>query len=89
MVSFPHLHGMPFSKVPTYLFCVQSQMSSYADPELAVIGLDAKLLCKSGVVVPSTQRCLLDIDEYGDVIGCRDLSHLDHCGKFYLYRDAP
>lgn len=39
-------------------------------------------LCRSGKIVPIAQRCILDYDVYGDVTGCRDLSHLDDCGIF-------
>lgn len=49
-------------------------------------------LCRSGKIVPIAQRCILDYDVYGDVTGCRDLSHLDDCGIFlspenmYIYK---
>lgn len=42
-------------------------------------------LCRSGKIVPMSQRCILDYDVYGDVTGCRDLSHLDDCGIYDAY----
>ncbi|XP_062589196.1 uncharacterized protein LOC134250867 [Saccostrea cucullata] len=36
-------------------------------------------LCRTGKIVPISRRCILDYDVYGDIIGCRDLSHLDEC----------
>ncbi|XP_061178746.1 uncharacterized protein LOC133187405 [Saccostrea echinata] len=36
-------------------------------------------LCRTGKIVPISQRCILDYDVYGDILGCRDLSHLDNC----------
>ncbi|VDI79049.1 Hypothetical predicted protein [Mytilus galloprovincialis] len=38
-------------------------------------------LCSRGQSVPSNVLCLLDYDERGEIIGCRDLSHLSNCGK--------
>jgi len=38
-------------------------------------------LCKSGTSFNTRNRCILDFDVYGDVIGCRDLTHLNDCGK--------
>ncbi|XP_063417889.1 G-protein coupled receptor GRL101-like [Mytilus trossulus] len=39
-------------------------------------------LCSRGQSVPSNVLCLLDYDERGEIIGCRDLSHLSNCEKF-------
>ncbi|XP_062589227.1 uncharacterized protein LOC134250885 isoform X2 [Saccostrea cucullata] len=36
-------------------------------------------LCRTGKIEPLSIHCILDYDVYGDVIGCRDLSHLDDC----------
>ncbi|XP_061178754.1 uncharacterized protein LOC133187411 [Saccostrea echinata] len=36
-------------------------------------------LCRTGKIESLSNRCILDYDVYGDVIGCRDLSHLDDC----------
>lgn len=41
--------------------------------------LNVDFLCRSGKIIPIAQRCILDYDVYGDVTGCRDLSHLDDC----------
>lgn len=40
-----------------------------------------KAVCKNGVNVDVTVQCVLDYDQYGEVIGCRDLSHLENCGE--------
>lgn len=54
--------------------------------------VNVDFLCRSGKIVPIAQRCILDYDVYGDVTGCRDLSHLDDCGIFlssenmYIYK---
>ena len=37
--------------------------------------------CKSGTYFKPEEKCILDFYVYGDVTGCRDLSHLDDCGK--------
>ncbi|XP_076115699.1 uncharacterized protein LOC143083057 [Mytilus galloprovincialis] len=39
-------------------------------------------LCSRGQSVPSNVLCLLDYDERGEIVGCRDLSHLSNCEKF-------
>ena len=36
--------------------------------------------CKDGATVPGSLRCIMDIDIYGDLSGCRDMSHLEQCG---------
>ena len=38
-------------------------------------------LCRSGRTIPVSMRCILDYDVYDDEKGCRDLSHLDDCGR--------
>ncbi|XP_069101259.1 uncharacterized protein [Argopecten irradians] len=38
-------------------------------------------LCRSGVSVSTSEVCLMDYDEYEEMKGCRDLSHLDHCSN--------
>ncbi|OWF42800.1 G-protein coupled receptor GRL101 [Mizuhopecten yessoensis] len=38
--------------------------------------------CRSGISVDNGQICILDYDEYGEIRGCSDLSHLDDCSTF-------
>ena len=28
--------------------------------------------------------CILEKDRHGDIIGCRDMSHLANCGKYFI-----
>ena len=42
---------------------------------------NAKLVCDNGQVYDARHRCLLDMNEYGDIKYCRDMSHLQQCGK--------
>ncbi|OWF35041.1 G-protein coupled receptor GRL101 [Mizuhopecten yessoensis] len=46
------------------------------------IGESARFLCRSGISVDKSVYCLMDYDEYGEIKGCRDLSHLDYCSDF-------
>ncbi|XP_052087445.1 G-protein coupled receptor GRL101-like [Mytilus californianus] len=39
-------------------------------------------LCSRGQSVPSNVLCVLDYDVKGELIGCRDLSHLSSCERF-------
>jgi uncharacterized protein (UPF0210 family) len=43
---------------------------------------NAKLVCDNGQVYDAKHRCLLDMNEYGDIKYCRDMSHLQQCGKY-------
>ncbi|KAL5014485.1 hypothetical protein ScPMuIL_008755, partial [Solemya velum] len=45
-----------------------------------------KAVCKNGVNVDVTVQCVLDYDQYGEVIGCRDLSHLENCAEHVCER---
>ncbi|XP_060084391.1 uncharacterized protein LOC132563668 [Ylistrum balloti] len=38
--------------------------------------------CRSGISIANQQICILDYDEYGEIQGCSDLSHLDDCDAF-------
>lgn len=39
--------------------------------------------CRGGKIFSSNVVCLLDYDEHGEIVGCRDLSHLSSCGKYH------
>ncbi|XP_069141896.1 G-protein coupled receptor GRL101-like [Argopecten irradians] len=39
-------------------------------------------ICRSGIVMDNRYICILDYDEYGEIKGCSDLSHLDDCDGF-------
>ncbi|XP_060063809.1 uncharacterized protein LOC132544254 [Ylistrum balloti] len=41
-----------------------------------------RYLCRSRISINYTYRCLRDYDEYGELKGCKDLSHLDDCENF-------
>ena len=45
--------------------------------------------CGHGVTVPKDTRCLYNLDEFWNIIGCRNLAHLQDCGKarFFLLVD--
>ncbi|XP_033745945.1 uncharacterized protein LOC117331366 [Pecten maximus] len=47
----------------------------------------ARFLCRSSISVNKSEYCLMDYDEYGEMKGCRDLSHLDHCSDFVCPQD--
>ena len=48
------------------------------------------MVCKNGHITEMSTWCVMDIDLYGDIIGCRDLSHLENCGKdTELYQHLP
>ena len=38
--------------------------------------------CASGYQVEYKHRCLLEYDERGDVMGCKDVSHIQNCRDF-------
>ncbi|XP_038077816.1 G-protein coupled receptor GRL101-like isoform X2 [Patiria miniata] len=41
-----------------------------------------EIQCKSGLCVSEQHRCIYDIDKYGYVTGCPDVTHLGDCGSF-------
>ncbi|XP_067684468.1 sortilin-related receptor-like [Haliotis asinina] len=41
-----------------------------------------QMLCKSGITADVASRCVLDYNQHGGVVGCRDLTHLLDCGDF-------
>ncbi|XP_033099551.1 uncharacterized protein LOC117103150 [Anneissia japonica] len=41
-----------------------------------------EMRCENGVCVDQRYICLLDNDEYGNILGCRDRSHLYNCAAF-------
>jgi hypothetical protein len=42
-------------------------------------------LCDDGNLYKYGQYCVMNVNEYKDVVGCRDLSHLQECGKMIIY----
>ena len=42
-------------------------------------------LCDDGNLYKYGQHCVMNVNEYKDVVGCRDLSHLQKCGKMIIY----
>ena len=40
-----------------------------------------QIACGEGITAPSETRCLYNLDDTGTVIGCRNLAHLQKCGK--------
>ncbi|XP_071082688.1 G-protein coupled receptor GRL101-like [Haliotis cracherodii] len=41
-----------------------------------------QMMCKSGITADVATRCVLDYNQHGGVVGCRDLTHLLGCGDF-------
>ena len=41
-----------------------------------------QIQCKNGVCTDSSNRCLYETDKYGWTKGCRDMTHLQNCGKY-------
>lgn len=39
--------------------------------------------CKSGACTRKRNLCLMEENEYGFMNGCRDLTHLQNCGKYH------
>ena len=50
---------------------------------------DATLRCKNGQSYTLSDVCLYDHDEYGILQGCRDATHLEHCGNYYIDKIFP
>ncbi|XP_033746496.1 G-protein coupled receptor GRL101-like [Pecten maximus] len=46
-----------------------------------------RYLCRSKISINYTHKCLRDYDEYGELKGCQDLSHLDDCEHFVCPSD--
>ncbi|XP_033745630.1 uncharacterized protein LOC117331144 [Pecten maximus] len=46
------------------------------------VSISKAFRCRSGVVIDNKHICFLDYDEYGEIQGCSDLSHLDDCYAF-------
>ena len=46
-----------------------------------------KLACGNGISTSQSNKCLYQLDEFGHIIGCRSLKHLQNCGKYGLFRD--
>ncbi|GBM83580.1 hypothetical protein AVEN_99443-1 [Araneus ventricosus] len=42
--------------------------------------------CQTGHYVPNTYKCRYEFDPYGYHLGCRDVTHLRHCGKNGSFR---
>ena len=40
--------------------------------------------CSNGENAASGLRCLLSFDGFGEIIGCRDMSHLQSCGMIHI-----
>ena len=40
-------------------------------------------LCKNGKTIARSHRCLYNTNANGFLVGCRDASHLEQCGKFF------
>ena len=40
--------------------------------------------CKNGQYTEAVHRCLMEFNDYGHHVGCRDGSHLVGCGKLLL-----
>ena len=36
--------------------------------------------CGNGTSTPAETRCLYNLDEFKNIIGCRNLNHLQNCG---------
>ena len=54
---------------------------------MAITGFEAnetKLLCNNGAPYDTKQSCLYDRDQYGNLIGCRDATHLQNCGMYKM-----
>ena len=43
------------------------------------------IVCDNGVLGPADSLCKMHFDVYGDIVGCRDLSHLEQCGKYLTH----
>ena len=40
-----------------------------------------QMTCGNEQITSSKYRCIVEFDEYNVIHGCRDMSHLDGCGK--------
>ena len=43
------------------------------------------MTCGNGQRVPSSHRCLFEFDQYDQQIGCRDMTHIQGCGRYIKY----
>lgn len=47
------------------------------------------ILCNNGHYANISVKCIYDMDEYGYIIGCRDVTHLRDCGNIILILLIP
>lgn len=47
-----------------------------------------QFLCKNGQCIESAELCLMEYDKYGIINGCRDVTHLQDCGKYNICSTA-
>ncbi len=54
---------------------------------IVALGVPAgsEMTCKNNQKVSSKYRCIFEFDEYGIQRGCKDMSHLDGCGKSWSF----
>ena len=44
-----------------------------------------EIRCGSGQFIDQRHRCMYDVNALGDVLGCRDVTHLEQCGEFSVF----
>ena len=65
-----------------YVFCSPAYKYSFHELIVAVLNQTVDYIhCASGHVVSPSHRCISDLDQYGIPTGCRDMTHLQDCGK--------
>ena len=42
------------------------------------------MFCRNDYTTSIDNKCVMDMDINGDIVGCRDLSHLEDCGMLSL-----
>ena len=60
-------------------------MEIHSDEETADSQTSETMPCRNGENSISDLRCLLAFDSFGEIDGCRDMSHLQSCGTYSLY----
>ena len=50
--------------------------------EIIGSGISDTMVCDNNQLANKDTKCILDFDDFGEIKGCRDLSHIETCGMF-------
>ena len=72
------------TKLSQYLKNFPSTLTRYVIGSIAVIEeriTSSTISCSNQQTMSGELKCLLELDSYGEIVGCRDMTHLQNCSK--------